>query len=80
MSTSKKRLLLANPFDAKSLARLFEQLTGKQVSEAEIAAVQKGLDQARDDSTTPQRGTRSAPSTYRQCRSHRTAGIKKRLH
>jgi hypothetical protein len=43
VSTSKKRFFLANPFDAKSLARAFEQLTGKRVSEAEIAAAQDVL-------------------------------------
>ena len=37
MNTPKRRFFLANPFDAKSLARLFEQLTGKRVSESEIA-------------------------------------------
>jgi len=50
------------------------------VSEAEIAAVQKKLDLVRDDAMPPQSDPHSAPSTYRQRRCHRTAGIKKRLH
>jgi hypothetical protein len=53
VSASKKILFLADPFDARSVARMFERLTGKQVSEAEIDEVQKILDEARDDSTAP---------------------------
>ena len=80
MSTRKKRFFLANPFDARSLARLFEQFTGKHVSEAEIADAQKRLDQPRDDSATPGEGATPAPATYRKCRRDRAAGIKKRRH
>jgi hypothetical protein len=80
MSTSKKRFFLANPFDARSLARLFEQITGKRVSEAEIADAQKRLDQASDDSTAPGEGAPPAPSTSRKCRRHHAAGNRTRLH
>ncbi len=52
MSTSKKTLILADPFDAKSLARLFERLTGKQVGEAEIDEMQEMLNKAREGFST----------------------------
>lgn len=51
MSTSKKIFLIGNPFDARNLARMFEQLTGKRVSQAEIDAAQRTLDSASKDLT-----------------------------
>jgi len=50
--------LCTDPTDARNLAKLFEKLTGKRVSEAEIAAEQKKLDAARR-SLTAQSGKRS---------------------
>ena len=39
--------LCVDPTDAKNLAKLYEKITGKRVSAAEIAAEQKKLDAAR---------------------------------
>jgi hypothetical protein len=55
MSTWTKKVFRVKPFDAMSLARIFEQLTGRQTSDAEIAEVQKQLDQARHDLATPRK-------------------------
>ena len=45
MSASKNTFTIADPFDAKSLARMFERITGKRPSDAEIEEVQKQLDE-----------------------------------
>jgi hypothetical protein len=80
MSTWTKSVFRVKPFDATSLAWIFEQITGRQASEAEIAAVQKQLDQARRDSATLRTGDQSEPSTDRYRRGHHAGGIKKRPH
>jgi len=74
MSTPKKRFFLANPFDARSLARLFEQLTGKRVSQAEIDAAQKTLDARKDLTPSPRS---DAPSS--RCKERRDRGRHTRI-
>lgn len=69
MSAPKKVFLIGDPFDAKDLARMFKQLTGKQASPAEIDAAQTILDEAAAD-LTPFPGS-DAPSSRGKQRQQR---------
>jgi hypothetical protein len=69
MSPSKKIFLRGDPFDARNLARMFEQLTGRRASQAEIEAAQKKLDDLAEDlAPSPRRDAPRSPSKQRQQR------------